>query len=466
MHPLQTLRSLVATLALIPAAAGGQTVRPLAGGAPPGIDAAVRRAVIDSTAVALERGYVDADTGRRIASHLRRRLRDGAYDARTDPTAFALAVTTDLKAINGDEHLFLQWGGGMPSAGPVPVMMPPGGAPPGAGPVPVMVPPDRAPGVGPAPMMPTAGTAERRINHGLRKLEVLPGNIGYLVVDEFAGGDGVADAIAGALRFLERTDAIIMDVRNNRGGHGEMSHQLFSHFLPATPVPTIRVRDRVRGVDEILRSDSVVPGPRRTDVPLYVLTSRATVSAAEEFAFVLQRLQRATLVGERSLGAGHMNTIAPVGHGFMLSVSFARVSDPVTGAEWEQVGVRPTIDVPPSVALEVAQAHALRTIASRIDDPMRVMQLRGQAEVMDARVAGQPTPPAVLASAPGRYTGGRLVEAVGTALWYTGLNGQRTELVALPDAWFALGDQRVRFDGDRMVVRRPDGSTYEFSRIR
>jgi retinol-binding protein 3 len=310
------------------------------------------------------------------------------------------------------------------------------------------------------------GDAERLINHGLRKVEILPGNIGYLLVDEFAGGDGVGDAIAGALRFLERTDALIIDVRNNRGGSGEMSHLLFSHFLGASPVPTIRVRDRVRGTDEVLPSDSIVPGPRRTDVPLYVLTSRATVSAAEEFAFVLRRLKRATLVGDRTIGAGHMNAISPIGHGFTLSVSFARVSDPETGAEWEKVGVQPHIAVPPAQALDKAQALALRAIAERTSDPMRGAQLRSQAEVADARMAGKTASPAVLASAPGRYTGGRLVEATGGVLWYTGLNGQRTELVAVGDDWFALGDQRMRFEGDRIVVKRPDGSTYAFDRMR
>lgn len=456
MRPLAIIAPLAVSLALTlsPSALGGQPpARPSAPA--PTIDATVQRAVIDSVAGALEREYVDADTGRRIADHLRRRLRDGAYATRTDPSAFALAVTGDLKAINGDQHLFLNWNGSAPAAGPVPMMVPMGGGSPGG-----------SPGGAPSLMMPPTGNTERLINHGLRKVEILPGNVGYLVIDEFAGGDGFGDAIAGALRFLERTDAIIIDVRNNRGGHGEMSHRLFSHFLPATPVPTIRVRDRQRGVDEVFRSDSLVPGPRRTDVPLYVLTSRATVSAAEEFAFVLRRLGRATIVGDRTLGAGHMNAFSPVGHGFTLSVSFARVSDPVTGAEWEQVGVQPTIAAPPATALEVAHAEALHAIAERSPDPIRQAQLRGQADVLRARAAGTTASAAVLASAPGRYTDGRLVEARNGALWYTGLNGQRVELIALPNDWFALADQRVRFEGNRMVVQRPDGSTYAFERQR
>ncbi len=435
MRAASLFAPLALSLVLVSTALRSQPTRTPVSAPPPSINVATQRAVIDSVASSLEREYVDADTGRLIANHLRRRFRDGAYTSRTDPTAFASAVSTDLKAINGDEHLFLTWNGAPSGMGPVPMMRPP-------------------------------GNAERLINHGLRKVEILSGNVGYLVIDEFAGGDGFGEAIAGALRFLERTDAIIIDVRNNRGGHGEMSHLLFSHFLPARPVPTIRVRDRLRGVDEVLHSDSVVPGPRRPDVPLYVLTGRATVSAAEEFAFVLRRLGRASIVGDRTLGAGHMNGFSPVGHGFTVSVSFARVSDPVTGAEWEKVGVQPTIVAAPGAALDVAHAAALRAIAERSSDPVRQAQLRGQAEVTEARVAGTTASAAVLKTAPGRYTDGRLVEATGGTLWYTGLNGQRTALVALADDWFALGDQRVRFEGDRMTVRRPDGSTYAFERMR
>ncbi len=461
MRAFPTLVPLALALVFVPTALRSQTARTAASAPLPSINTTVRRAVIDSIAGSLERGYVDADTGRQIANHLRRRLRDGAYASRTDPTAFALAVSTDLKAINGDEHLFLTWSGAPSAAGPVRVVVPSGGGSPGGG-----SPSDGPPIGAPGPLLPPPGNAERLINHGLRKVEILPGNVGYLLIDEFAGGDGFGDAVAGALRFLERTDAIIIDVRNNRGGHGEMSHLLFSHFLPATPVPTIRVQDRLRGVDEVILSDSVVPGPRRTDVPLYVLTSRATVSAAEEFAFVLRRLGRASIVGDRTIGAGHMNALSPVGNGFTVSVSFARVSDPVSGAEWEKVGVQPTLVAAPAAALEVAHAQALRAIAERSTDPIRQAQLRGQAEVSDARVAGKTASATVLESAPGRYTGGRLVEATGGTLWYTGLNGQRTELVPLADDRFALGDQRVRFDGDRMMVQRPDGSMYAFERMR
>jgi retinol-binding protein 3 len=420
------------------------------------LDAATRALVIDTVVATLQHDYVDPDTGRRIAEHIRRRARAGAFNAHTDPMAFARSVTEELQSINHDQHLSLSFN--------MPMSMPQTAPPASSAPMPATGTPQPV-----VVMAPPGGAADeavraQRANFGLRKLEILPGNIGYLQIEGFDAAAGSDSAIVGALNFLAHTDAIIIDVRRNRGGHGEMSHMLFSHFLGASPVPTIRVRNRLDGTDETLHSLATVPGPRRTDVPLYVLTSRNTVSAAEEFAFVLRNQRRAILVGDRTLGAGHMNELKTVGAGFTLSVSFARVTDPVTGAEWEQVGVQPHIQAAPEAALDVAQANALRAIASSASDPMRAAVLNRLADVAAARGAGLRATPEQLRTLPGAYTGGRRIEAQDGRLVYFGVNGATTELVPLGDGWFALNDQKVKFEGTRMMVERPDGSRYEFER--
>ncbi len=332
----RTLLALVGTL-VTAAAAGAQQAPPAS------LSATARTAVLDSVRKLLRSTYVDADTGRMIAAQLSARQTAHAYDTLAFAASFASAVTGDLRSINHDKHLVL--------IAPRPQQ---GAATPGD------------PGSGEPRVVIMQGHDEAsaaRRNFGLRKVEVFDGNIGYLEVADFAAGPGVDAAIGDALRLLERTDAIIIDIRRNGGGSGEMSHMLFSHFLPATPVPTIRVRDRTDGGDTILTSVANVTGPRRTAVPLYVLTSHFSASAAEEFAFVLRNKGRATIVGERTAGAGHMNQVIDVGHGFRLSVSYTRVSDPVTGAEWEQVGVTPTIATDAASALDVALQHARRSVA-------------------------------------------------------------------------------------------------------
>lgn len=318
------MTAVAGVLASTPATAQSPAAAPLT--------AKVRTAVLDSVRAILRRTYVDADTGRQIAAYLAQRERAHAYDSLTDATRFAQDVRRDLQAINRDKHLTL-------------MLQPPGMQR-------VAVADDNA--------MTQMAQMARRGNFGLRKVEILDGNVGYLEVTGFDDAPGAYAAIGDALRFLERTDAIIIDVRRNGGGSGEMSHMLFSHFLGQTPVPTIRVRDRSAGEDTTLTSVAAVTGPRRTTVPLYVLTSGFSASAAEEFAFVLKNQKRATIVGARTAGAGHMNQIIDVGHGFAFSVSYTRVSDPVTGKEWEQVGVAPDIETPAPDALEAARQHALQ----------------------------------------------------------------------------------------------------------
>ena len=283
------------------------------------------------------------------------------------------------------------------------------------------------------------------------------------------GAPGVEDVVANALRFLERTDAIIIDVRRNGGGSGEMSHLVFSHFLPAEPVPTIRVVNRATGERREQKSLATVPGPRRPDVPLYVLTSQATGSAAEEFSFVLKNLGRATIVGDRTAGAGHMVGGFPVGHGFVGGVSLTRVTDPKTGREWERVGVQPDVAVSPERALDVAQVAAMRKIAARDSSAESRRTLELVAETIEARGRGVRVDAARLARLAGAYEGDRSVEAIDGKLWYRRRAGVPDEMVPLGGDRFAVGATRFTFEPSgatqRLTVERPDGTRLSYARV-
>jgi hypothetical protein len=418
--------ALAAWLAVPPGAACAQ--QPAAALTP-----AARAEVIDTVAARLARMYVSADTAALIADRLRARLRAGAYDTASVPARFAELVTNDLRAVNGDLHLGLRHLGG-------------GAATPGG-----------------------RGTPARSANYGLTRVEILPGNVGYLEITGFQGAPGVEEAVADALRFLSRTDALIVDVRRNGGGSGDMSHLVFSHFLGETPVPTIRVVERGTGRDEVRQSVARVPGPRRPDVPLYVLTSQGTGSAAEEFTFVLKNQGRATVVGDRTAGAGHMVRGVPVPHGFVASISITRVTDPKTGREWERDGVQPDLRVPAERALEAAHAAALRTVAQRADDAERRGQLTRLAEAAEARGRDDRPPAAALARWAGVYDGGHRVELTDGRLWYRRRAAvMPEELVPLGGDRFAAGATRFAFEmagaTPRLTIERADGSRLAYPR--
>jgi hypothetical protein len=387
------------------------------------------------------------------------------------PARFAELVTRDMRSVNGDLHLGLRYdprtaaaararaaGGGPSPRAPRPA------AEPGA---PRRVPP-RAAGAPPADD-PFFREAQQQ-NYGLTRVEVLPGNVGYLAIDGFVGAEGVDSVVADALRFLQRTDAIIIDVRRNGGGSGIMSHYVFSHFLPPQSVPTIRVVNRGEGDTTVMRSFEEVAGPRRPDVPLYVLTSQGTGSAAEEFSFVLKNLGRATIVGDRTAGAGHMVASVDVGHGFVAGVSITRVTDARSDKEWERVGVQPDVRVPAEEAREAAHAAALRTVAARTTDAERRTVLARRAETLDAQRRAERPDAGRLAGFAGTYDGERVVRFADGKLFYhrrAELLGD--ELVPLGRDRFALlGATWLTFDTSggaaRLLVDRPDGTTASYVR--
>lgn len=394
--------------------------------------AAVRAAVVDAAIAQLNRGYVDADTARLISERLRQRAVAGAYDGLDNPAQFGEAVTRDLQSINGDLHLSLRFSS-TPTAG-----RPASGALP-----------------------------DRERNFGLGRAEILDGNVGYLEITGFSGG-AYEDAVEDALRFLSRTDALIIDVRRNPGGSSDMSHFVFSHFLGADPVETIRVQRRNPPAPVVRHSLAQVPGPRRPDVPLYLLISQSTGSAAEEFSFVLKNLHRATLVGTRTAGAGHMVNFVPLGNGFVLGFSITRVSDPASGREWEQVGVQPDIAVPAERALLAAHAAALRGLVGAASDPARSRILSRQLAAADARLRPQALDEGRFATLTGTYEG-RLVALTNGRLCFARRDGGLCEeLVRLEGNRFALGATQLVFESRdgimRLTVEQADGNAVTFTK--
>jgi len=72
---------------------------------------------------------------------------------------------------------------------------------------------------------------EKSHNFFFRKLEILPSNIGYIEFTNFAlPSEEAQKTIRSAIQFLSHTDALIIDLRNNRGGSGK-SNNLLGYFF-------------------------------------------------------------------------------------------------------------------------------------------------------------------------------------------------------------------------------------------
>lgn len=205
-------------------------------------------------------------------------------------------------------------------------------------------------------------------NYGVAKIERLDGNVGYLDLTQIAYPGAAGRTIAAAMELVSHTFALLIDLRRCRGGspHGVI---FWNSYLFADGDTHLNdIYDGASGETRQFWSATYVPGERYLDRPVYVLTSGATFSGAEEFAYNLKNQGRATLVGETTRGGAHPTDSFPITPTLEITVPTARSINPVSGTNWEGTGVEPDIAVPPGEALPVAYREALRHVITVATD--------------------------------------------------------------------------------------------------
>jgi hypothetical protein len=295
-----------------------------------------------------------------------------------------------------------------------------------------------------------------RENAGVRRLEVLPGNIRYLDYRGFWWGTPEAErTLAAAMEFLRGGDALVIDLRNNGGGSAEAVAAMTSYFLPPD-TPLARFETRGRPGDA---SATSAPPFSLAGKPLYVLTSRSSFSAAEEFATHVSAFKFGTLIGATTGGGGFNNEFFGLPGGLVISVSTGRPVHAVTGGDWEAVGVAPAIAVDPDKALVRAQVEATAALLPGLSGADRQA---GERQLAFYRALENPVAPALpLAAYAGTY-GDRTVESIDGELRMRRGSRPQTRLVALGPNLFApeaAPAQRLAFvvEDGRVAALEIDG---------
>jgi C-terminal processing protease CtpA/Prc len=201
----------------------------------------------------------------------------------------------------------------------------------------------------------------RSENQGIRRVERLAGDIGYIDTTLVAEPADGAIMISAAMTLVANTKALILDLRGNRGGSTYGMAYWCSYFFPdGESVHLTDVYRRTTGRTQQFWTLPYVPGERYLDRPVYVLTGPVTFSGAEDLAYNLKVRGRAMLVGERTRGGAHPTGYYPLTEHVTVTVPYARSINPVTGGDWEGVGVTPDLAVAVDEALDVACQHALK----------------------------------------------------------------------------------------------------------
>jgi carboxyl-terminal processing protease len=145
----------------------------------------------------------------------------------------------------------------------------------------------------------------------------------------------------------EGVDALVLDLRNNGGGHLSEATSLTGLFIPQGPVVQLR---ETGGSIEVL--DNPEPGVA-WDGPLVVLVNRASASASEILAGAIQDYGRGVVVGQQTYGKGSVQSLYPLDRyslgprsGFgQLTVTIGKYYR-VTGDSTQHRGVTPDIELP------------------------------------------------------------------------------------------------------------------------
>jgi len=308
------------------------------------IDAATRTQVIDGVVKRLNDSYVFPDVAKKMEQSIRERVSKHEYDEITSAKTFAMTLTKDLQAVSNDKHLRVRY-----SNRPIP---------------------ERGPR-----REPTAEEREQEkqelswMNHGFTKVERLRGNLGYIEFLNFLNPDLAADTVAAAMNFVNGTDALIIDMRQNGGGSPAMVALVCSYLFGSEPVHLNDLYWREGNRTDEFWTRKEVAGKRYLNKDIYVLTSKRTFSGAEEFTYNLKNLKRATIIGETTGGGAHPGGGFRITEHFGMFVPTGRAISPITKTNWEGTGVTPDVDVPADQALVVARLMALKKSLTKLTNP-------------------------------------------------------------------------------------------------
>ncbi|MEQ1511006.1 MAG: S41 family peptidase, partial [Sphingopyxis sp.] len=264
------------------------------------LSASERQQVVLGVVDLIEQRYVYPDRGCQIAQALRRAR--GRFD-QSDPITFADAMTSFLRDTANDGHFAVEYRPSPPAA-------------------------ESAESAAAQAAAETERYYGITVNHGFEAVQRLDGGIGYLDLRVFAPTTIAADMASAAMTLLAQSPALVIDLRRNGGGYSEMV-ALLAAYLFDQPVELSGIFDRPSGRHTRSFTPPTVSGRRfGAAKPVYILQSNRTFSAAEAFAYDLQALRRATIVGDFSGGGAHPFEYRTITPHFILSLPEGRSINP------------------------------------------------------------------------------------------------------------------------------------------
>jgi len=288
----------------------------------------VSASVVDTLASLLS-NYVFPEVARNVEAEMLRRLEAGDYNDISSRSEFVSRISAELRELTNDGHMS------------------------------IYAPPDQRS----EPTYVIEETIDRfKYNFGFESARILEGNIGYLKFNKFYEGAGAIRTAENALMFLQHTDALILDLRENKGGSPDLVQYLLSYFFEEGS-PLWSIVDRNEKVVFEAHALSDIPlSIYKQDFPIVVIATRSTASAAEMVTYTMKHAEKAEVIGQRTMGVAHLVGAGRINEYLNWRFSLSRPVNPVTNTSWEGVGVQPDIVASDAELFLVAYRRAIELV--------------------------------------------------------------------------------------------------------
>jgi tetratricopeptide (TPR) repeat protein len=316
-----------------------------------------RRQIIDESGTLLIKNYIYEDRAQKCTDYLKKQFDAGIYNALTHPRQFAEKLTADIYTILKDKHVRV---------------------------VTVLPEEERLQKQNPmlSFLLPLYQT--ERQSGGVAEVKIVTGNIGYLNLTSFEPLEISRPKIDAVMKLLAHVDALIIDLRENNGGNPATVQYLCSYFFEQNLLLNSFYWRRDDYTEDFWTLDQI-SGKKLPRLPLFILTSHFTFSAAEEFTYDLKTRQRVTVIGEKTGGGANPGFTFQLNPRFNMFIPVGRAINPVTASNWEGVGIEPDVRIESAaaqgLALEKAR-QAARIYREKVDDQavQAYMQLSSQLQ--------------------------------------------------------------------------------------
>jgi len=151
---------------------------------------------------------------------------------------------------------------------------------------------------------------------------IVEDGIGYIALTTFTrnAGKNVADALKKLKSENPNLKGIIFDLRDNGGGLLQEAVNVSNVFIPKNEL-VVTTKGKVVDWD---RSFKTLNKPVDEKIPMVVLIDKGSASASEIVSGVLQDLDRAVLIGQRSYGKGLVQTTRDVGYNSKVKLTTSK----------------------------------------------------------------------------------------------------------------------------------------------